>query len=377
MKKLLVVGMIAAAATAVQARAPRLLFLPVENIGGRQNHAYIGRSVTDDLRKRITEEFAVKEAPEPAWKSTASANDFIYPDEYYTRSVALQLGILLRQDVVLSGGYRVAPRKGGGPDVASFDVYLQGVKDRKIISHITFDTPVDTTLFSRMNELRDKVVVELAKVLPNRRDAARYFYEADVISFRNQLMVAGGTTLGLSPAPRTEIPATGELSFNPGDFALTPSISFQYRRLNVHYEGFQYHLGAAFSFGSREMDLVDATNAVNVNHYAVSVFIGPGYRYGIWRGLYVLFQLGGGFHYGKAVIDLSIAGKNVTDPVTGERIDESVVDFYGPAGRADMILGYTVFGNLSVEAGGGYRVFYGAGEVSQQALAYAGVVLGF
>lgn len=374
--KLCFLTVIISASTA-HARVPEFLFIPIENTGRNANYAYIGKSVTDELKKQINEEFAVHEIPERGWRSIAQDNQFIYEDEFYTRSVALQLGIILKRDVVLSGGYSVEPSKKGGTDMVIFNVYLQNIRERKIISHIKFDTPADGTIFVKMNELRDKMIVELAKVLPNKKDAERTYYEDEAVYFKNQLFLSGGTSFTISPSPVEDIPESGDVAFNPGDFELTPDITLQYRRLNVFFDGFQMHASAGFSFGATDVNIVNSSNNVDVDHYAASFNFGPGYRLPLFGRSYLCLQAGGGYYYAKTVIDMSMSGKEVTDINTGKEIDEIEMDIYGPTARGDLILGYSIFGNLALEIGSAYRVYFGSEDFSQQVLAYGGIVLGF
>jgi len=364
-------------AAAAHARVPEFLFIPIENTGHNANYAYIGKSVTDELKKQVNEQFAVHEIPESGWRSIAKDNQFIYEDEYYTRTVALQLGIILKRDVVLSGGYSVEPSKRGETDTVIFNIYLQNIRERKIISHIKFTTPADATLFTKMNELRDKMIVELAKVLPNKKDAERVYYEDETVYFKNQFFLSGGTSFTVTPAPVEEIPESGDVAFNPGDFELTPDITLQYRRLNVFFDGFQLHTSAGFSFGTTDVNMVNSSNNVDVDHYAASFNVGPGYRLPLLGKSYLCVQAGVGYYYAKTVIDMSMSGKEVTDINTGEEIDDIEMDVYGPTARGDLLLGYSIFGNLAIEIGSGYRVYFGSDDISQQVLAYGGVVLGF
>ncbi len=364
-------------AVTAQARVPEFLFIPIENTGQNANSEYIGKSVSDELRNQINENFAVHEIPDSAWRSIARENQFIYEDEYSTRSVALQLGIILKRDVVLLGGYSVETSKSGGTDVVVFNIYLMSIRDRKIISHINFKTPADATLFTKMIELRDRVIAELAKVLPNKKDAERLYYEDESVYFKNQFVLSGGTCFTIVPAPVDKIPATGEVAYNPGDFPLSPEITLQYRRLNVFFDGFQVHASAGFSFGSTDVDMVTSSNSVTVDHYAGAFNIGPGYRLPLFGRSYLCIQGGVGYYYAKTIMDLGMSGKDVTDVYTGESIEEIKMDIYGPTARGDLILGYSIFGNLAIEIGGAYRVYFGTEDMSQQALAYGGVVLGF
>ena len=151
----------------LSAAVPRFLFIPVGNASGNKDFDYIGGSISTELKKQISDRFAVSELPDSDWESLARKNDFIFADEFSTRSVSLQLGIILKRDIVLSGIYRVMPaRKKGDPDTLLFNIYLLGIRDKVIISNVSFETPADGTIFAKTEHLRDRIVAELAKVLP-------------------------------------------------------------------------------------------------------------------------------------------------------------------------------------------------------------------
>ena len=363
-------------ATAAFSAVPRFLFIPVANATGNDAYDYISPSVTDDLRKKIKQQFAVRELDDKEWRKLARDNFFQYEDEYHTRTAALQIGIILQRDVVLSGCYRLKPSKRNGLDVLVFDIYLISVKDRKIISQVTFEAVADGSMFGRMEKLRDKIIVELAKILPNRSEADRVYYE-DPVFFKNQLLVSGGTTFAITPSSQDMIPAEGSFSFMPTDFPLVPNLSLQYRRLNVFYEGIIFSMDATSAFGTRDIYISDKSNRVSAMVVSLYATPGIGYRFPLWKGFYLLPQAGAGGYYGYINVDMNISGKEVVDPVTGAKIESQAFEMYGLAGRFDLSAGYGITSNLALEIGGGCRYFYGTGGTSADARVFASVVLGF
>jgi hypothetical protein len=368
---------VSSAYAAHAAHVPAFLFIPVENAGRNPDYEYIGKSATKELNRLIGKNFAVREISERTWRALARENQFIYEDEYHTRSVALQLGLILKRDLVLSGSYLIEPSKDGGTDTVFFNVYLQRIKDRKMISHIKFRTPADASIFTRMNEFSSMVIAELSRVLPDKNEAEKKFYDEELQFYKNQFFVSGGTTFAISPAPVKEISETGDVDFNPGDFEHKPLIAVQYRRLNFLFDGFQFHLGSGFSFGSTDINMVSSANRIKVDYYSFSLNAGPGYRFNISSRAYLALQAGGGFYYGKSVLDLGMSGKEVINKNTGENIDEIKIDYYAPTAQGDLIIGYHFTGNLAFEVGSAYRVYFGSEENSKQALAYGGFVFGF
>ncbi|HRP68571.1 MAG TPA: hypothetical protein PLY93_03485 [Turneriella sp.] len=82
-----------------------MLILPIVNDGDPAN-AYIGASLTEALRTRLLEIYFFIHPDNKAIIATQTDN-LIQDEDFFTKTVALQMGVWLRQDLVLVGKYNV------------------------------------------------------------------------------------------------------------------------------------------------------------------------------------------------------------------------------------------------------------------------------
>lgn len=84
----------------------KVLVLDFVNIEQKPDFKYLEDSITDAVKNELARLFAFKETPRYVWEDVARAN-YLYRNDWNTKSVAMNLGLLSKQDVVIAGGYRV------------------------------------------------------------------------------------------------------------------------------------------------------------------------------------------------------------------------------------------------------------------------------
>ncbi|RME91251.1 MAG: hypothetical protein D6767_05500 [Candidatus Hydrogenedentota bacterium] len=87
------------------ARIKRVLILDIKNIEENPNYNYLENSITDAIRNLLKKKFAFYEMPKEKWQSIAEEN-YVYPEDYYTRTSAMNVGLLTKQDIVIAGEFK-------------------------------------------------------------------------------------------------------------------------------------------------------------------------------------------------------------------------------------------------------------------------------
>lgn len=361
------------------AAPPRVLVIPIENVSNDKNYDYIKPSVTDALLQKMREQFAFRETAPENLQAVAKDNNFLYEGDFYTRSVALQLGLLMRQDVVISGSFSISLKgKRRGEAVLLFNIFIQSVVDKKIVAEIQMQAAPDATIFEKINEISDRVVQEAGKVLPNKNDfSQKELQEVERIQFNNHLVLSGGTGIAINPVTMQTIPSSGSLSFKPGDFPLIPEIGLAYRRENFLARNLIGFAGASGSFGNVSKNLGSGDVSTKVTLISFNPTAGLGYKFNFWSRMYFVPMIGGGLYYGKANVNLSIANKKVEDASTGKEITEYDSTFYAPVVTGSAVLGVAISRNLNIELGGTYRTFFAKNQAAGDVQAFVGIAMGF
>ncbi len=161
----------------------KVLILDVVNVDNNAKYQYLEPSITEAVRKKLRDKFAFKETPELKWREVAKKN-YLLKKDFHTTSVAMNLGLLAKQDVVIAGGYRVkegpAPEKpttGEGnvaepqrqsvPDVVT-TVRILDVSKRRVISEFDITIKADSSIFASIDKIAVKISDEAKAVLPDK-----------------------------------------------------------------------------------------------------------------------------------------------------------------------------------------------------------------
>ncbi len=147
----------------------KVLILPIVNIEKDPNLSYLENSISSALLEKLREKLAFDELSEETWQRVAEQN-YILRDELYTRSAAMNLGVLANQDIVIHGGFKAEYKKKA---LIRATAYVLDTKRKKSLSKIEMEFPVDSELFNAVNTIADRIEKEARKVIPSKEDASR------------------------------------------------------------------------------------------------------------------------------------------------------------------------------------------------------------
>lgn len=147
----------------------KVLVLDFINIDKDPGYNYLEGTLTDAVKQDLRKRFAFKETPEGKWKAVAEKN-FIYRQDYYTQTAAINLGLLARQDVVIAGGYRVRGKK---KPKLRLQVLLLDISQKRVIAQFEEKARIDNNIFTTIEEVAKRISDEAKAVLPSKEEWAK------------------------------------------------------------------------------------------------------------------------------------------------------------------------------------------------------------
>ena len=333
----------------------KVLILDVVNIDKNTNYDYLVGSITDAFTAKLKENFAYSETPKEAWQKAAVAGDLPFEDESYTRTYAMSLGIRMRQDIAISGGFRVAVLN--RQQVIKTTLFLIDVKNKKVIDVIEKNMPLTGDLFGKVDELAITLTEAAKKVLPGKDYYAKNETEFEV----------GHPTLRLV-SEAYFLTLAGPAKFSESKSFITPSQSPQlygaglraqsqlWRRLEWYVQGMFYS-----SFSSLQSE--QSGTAIPQTMMAGSAAGGLGYIFPFSKRLSLTPWVGGGFFVGQTTLQFSNYVRHPTDS-TGTKVASQSALFYGPTANAGLGLGIIVTDDVFLNLGAVSMAFFNGQGIS-------------
>jgi TolB-like protein len=145
----------------------KVLVLPFNNISQKADYNYLENSIADSIRDMLKKKFAFQETAREDWEATANEN-FIYWTDYYTPTASMNLGLLAKQDIVISGGFTT--EESSDKILIHILVKIYDIGQKKILSDLKVTGEASNNIFQTIDEVTLKVSGEAKKVLPNKED---------------------------------------------------------------------------------------------------------------------------------------------------------------------------------------------------------------
>lgn len=148
----------------------KVAVLELVNLDKNPNVEYLSGSMTEAMEEKLKGKFAFQKANKKELNQVAEDN-FLFKDDFATKSVALNLGLLAKQDVIIAGGFSV--RKSGAGEELTTTVRIYDIPNKKIVAEIKEKSPLDSTIFESVDRITNKVVDAARAVLPTKEDWQR------------------------------------------------------------------------------------------------------------------------------------------------------------------------------------------------------------
>lgn len=333
----------------------KVLILDVVNIDKNPNYDYLVASITDAFTAKLKENFVYSETPKESWQKAALAGDLPFEDESYTRTFALSLGLKMRQDIAISGGFRVTVVN--RQQVIKATLFLIDVKNKKIIDTVEKNLPLSGDLFGKVDELAVALTEAAKKVLPGKD-----YYVKNEADFE-----VGHPTLRLV-SEAYFMTLAGAKTFSENKSFVTPArMSLVYgaglRAQAQLWRKFEWYVQGMFFLSTATLTSEQSGTSIPQTLMAGNASGGLGYVVPVSKRLSFTPWIGGGFFLGQTTLQFSNYAKQPTDS-TGTSVSSQSVLFYGPTANAGLAMGIIVTDDVFLSLGATSMAFFNGEGIS-------------
>jgi len=357
MLRLAAVALVALANSAnIDAQASRVAIIDIKNLSGSANYDYLEASITDAIKERLKEKFAFSAMSRERWQSLASESFFLFEKEHATKSFALGIGLMGRQDLVVGGSFTIEKQK------IITTVHLISAKEKKVIKEFSVTGPADARIFDSVNTIADRVADEAKSVLPNKEEwqKANAYAELrdDEVTRFSQLSLLGGLNIVKLPA---YFSGTLDKStpLSPNELRTHRLIMADYQRFGLlgsaQAAGWALWLQGSMHLASDNYAVPFTSSTAKASGLYGTAVAGIGYRRFLWRGLYATPLVGAFLAVGSMSLDYSELEAKPKNPVTGKEDVLQSFSFFAPGIALDGRVGYDLHRLIAVEVGFGLR----------------------
>jgi hypothetical protein len=289
----------------------KVVILDFINIEGSATYNYLEASITDSVEKMLKEKFAFSKMNKKNLKKLIKKN-FIFRKDFYTQTASMNIGLLAKQDVVISGGFKIKVKNKN--TIINIHVVIYDMKNKKVISDFKMEGPADSRIWDTIGTIVKKISLEAKKVLPNKSDwksqeieePGEPFFATPVLGIKS-----GGALYTSGYADRIK--------------ANQPIFELMFRG-NIPVIWDKLTLGGVFSYVKHtwKKDFNDITESMNLetNNYITGLFLGADISLSENFGLNP--HLGGGYIFQDTTItgETNYTGSN-SFPFAGAGLDIS------------------------------------------------------
>ena len=280
----------------------KVLILTYNNITKNSDFDYLEVSIEDAVRTMLKKKFVFAETPKNDWEKIASDN-YIFKDEYYTKSASMNLGLLARQDIVISGGFTIKYKQGKDlTPIIVINTKIYDISEKKILADFNEESPVSSEIFTAIQKVADNIAKEAEKVLPNKDEwkkmgqttsTSKVFFNNHSIALK---IGAGIFSGGWASHFEIQQPSLGL------QFATHIPIIWKDLAMQFEFTRFQHKMKENTSSTLGDLNLTSQTT-----NYALGVFFLIEHKtLKFFKKLSLLPKLGGGYIFQKTEITGSV-----------------------------------------------------------------------
>ncbi len=154
----------------------KVAVLELVNLDKDPQLEYLKSSLTDAIDSKLQEKFAYARSNPQDIAEVAKANYF-YGEDFSTKSVAINLGLVAQQDVIISGGFiRVAgiTAKGGKKNEGVIAIVrIYDIPQKNIVAEVQETSPIDDSIFDMTERVSNRIAEAAKAVLPSKEEFKR------------------------------------------------------------------------------------------------------------------------------------------------------------------------------------------------------------
>jgi len=148
----------------------KVAILDIINTGKNPDYEYLEDSITDAIRTNLKKLFVFQEIDRQKLKEVAEAN-FLYHDDWHVKSVAMNLGLLANQDIIISGGFKIT--ENNNQTIIVSEIRILDSSRKKIITEFNETGVANNRIFESINRIAVRIAEEAKVVLPSKDDWKR------------------------------------------------------------------------------------------------------------------------------------------------------------------------------------------------------------
>ncbi len=343
----------------------KVLILDVINIDKEVNFDYLQGSITDALQAKLREKFAYDETRKDDWQAAAKSNNLVFVDESYTRTYALDLSLAMRQDLAISGGFKVRTKK--GKQILDTTLFILDVQLRKEVDVVHMEMPTDAELFGKVDDLAERLAKAAGKVLPAKEYASKN--AAEFTSGDRAVSLIGRITpLAIQGLTKFD---ENDLLLRPSQFPMALEFGGKYqmanfwRRYGIWGQGLFFLSSTALQSAQRSATVPNTTMGGNA-------LAGASMTFEVAKRTHLIPRLGGGFFLGVAKLDFSNYPTPALD-VNSNTLTQVNSVFYGGLVSLGADVQFDLSAKLFLESGLTLQGYINGKGISTTAAASLGV----
>ena len=338
----------------------KVMILDFINIDKDENFQYLEASITDAVQKKLKELFEFQEAAKHKWERTADEN-YIFKDDYYTKTAAMNLGLLHTQDIVIAGGFKIQKSsKNANEAVIVSSILLLDISRKKVLSSFETKGPADNRIWDSVNEIAQRISKEAAELLPTKeewRKKGGQSESAEIIPGPNAIVIGAGFPFLFVPAAFSG-DFTSQTVFLPKDIKDTIAIELSYERRDFMKDNFIFWSKIQYQKGGAQFYVENDSKPLTADLSSFNLSAGAGYELKIWKGLYTALLLGAGYYTGTITLDFSTLSVLPLDE-NGKELPSEIYPQNAPTILCAVKTGYLINRFAAFEASVSYsRLFY-------------------
>ncbi len=352
--------------------AKKMLILDFRNLDHDPNYEYLESLLTDGVRKAIQQKFEILE-PDPADVAKRAKDGYLlFAEDFHNKNVALQLGVLTGQDIVLSGGFSKKSESSIG-SVILIEVLILDIENARLAKRLNYAIKVDGNIFSSVDSLAEKIASEAKSVLPNK---GRFDFDRHAPFTTDQLAVYAGYNLnGAFPTLRKHPQMDSGSRIAPADLGGL-MVSAEYR--HDRFLGLNRFIGfvrADMQWMNSAVGLVNSSETATIKGTGFTGEIGLGYQVIRYKKFFLNLLAGGGGTYSRFSVDMSSLKNLPLDTRSGEASNSFSGTIYGPTASAGFRTGIQLTPYISWEIGAVYQATFLQGSFSGNVITMTGLGL--
>jgi len=346
----------------------RLLVLAPVQEGNSADNAYIGPSLAEAIRSKLSEQFFFFHPDDEAIVQTQK-NNFIQDEDLYTKSAAIQMGEWLRQDLVMNGKYSVAGNR------LRLNLNVYEIESGRMIVNFRTEAPLSANMFETFNKIALELGEIMAKALPSQQELAASggtYYDPEK-GKRTVLLAFGMRAAGFSEVA-TNLSSSATVS--SADFAYF-SAALTYQRhsvLDAFNRRYKWPIFAQVSLhgGYGRRDYNRDGQAVPVRLIAGELVPALGYSF-MLRWFRLEPFAGFGLGYSNFQLDYSGLARKPVDTTAGLALSTQTIDQFYFLSQAGFIFKYAPHPRWAIIVSPSATVFHFAGGAQAELNARMGV----